>query len=97
VRVGESPRLRWLRGLPTVCGYPAHVASGGLVSYGVDLLLCFHRCAYFVDRILRGTSPADLPVEFPTKLLMVINLETAKALGITLSPVLTSLADQLLE
>jgi putative tryptophan/tyrosine transport system substrate-binding protein len=52
--------------LPTVYGYRDHVIAGGLISYGVDLRWCFHRAAYFVDKILRGAAPGDLPVEFPT-------------------------------
>jgi putative ABC transport system substrate-binding protein len=83
--------------LPTVYGYSAHVEAGGLVSYGIDLLWCFHRCAYFVDKILRGTRPADLPVEFPTKLLLVINEKTAKVLGLTIPPTLLVRADQVIE
>jgi putative ABC transport system substrate-binding protein len=59
--------------LPTVFGYTAHVAAGGLLSYGVDLRWCFYRIAYFVNRILHGTAPGDLPVEFPTKMLLSVN------------------------
>src|SRR5215471_15534245 len=69
--------------LPTVYGYRAHVVVGGLASYGVDLEWCWRRAASFVDKILHGARPGDLPVEFPTKMLMVINLKTAKALGLT--------------
>ena len=83
--------------LPTVYGYREHVVAGGLVSYGVDLRWCFHRGAYFVDKILRGTPSSDLPVEFPAKLVLAVNLKTASVLGITLSPTLLSRADEVIE
>lgn len=83
--------------LPTIYGYRQHVEAGGLISYGVNLNWCFHRAAYFVDRILKGVRPADLPVEFPTNLEFVINLRAAKALGITVSPILLARADKLIE
>jgi ABC-type uncharacterized transport system substrate-binding protein len=83
--------------LPTVFGYPAHVAAGGLISYGVDLRWCFYRAAYFVDKILQGTAPGDLPVEFPSKMVMLINLNTAKALGLTLPRALLDRADEVIE
>ncbi len=83
--------------LPTVFGYPLHVRSGGLVSYGVDLPWCFYRTAYFVDKILRGTAPGDLPVEFPSKMVLLVNLKTAKALGLTIPPTLLARADEVIE
>jgi putative ABC transport system substrate-binding protein len=73
------------RKLPTVYGYREHVEAGGLISYGVDLDSCFYRAAYYVDKILKGAKSAELPVEFPTKLSLVINLKTAKALGLTVA------------
>ena len=79
--------------LPTIFGYSAHVAVGGLVSYGVDLMQCFYRTAYFVDKILRGTRPGDLPVEFPNKMQLAVNLKTANALGITVPPLMLIRAD----
>ena len=69
--------------LPTVYGYREHVVAGGLVSYGVDLRWCYRRSASFVDKILRGARPGDLPVEFPRKMLLSVNLQTAKALSLT--------------
>jgi putative tryptophan/tyrosine transport system substrate-binding protein len=66
--------------LPMAFGYPQYTRAGGVVSYGVDLL-CFYRTAYFVDKILRGTATGDLPVEFPSKSLLAINIKTAKALA----------------
>ena len=83
--------------LPTVYGYREHVQDGGLISYGVDLRWCYHRAAYFVNEILHGTAPGALPVEFPTKMMLSINLKTAKALGITVPPALLALADEVIE
>jgi putative ABC transport system substrate-binding protein len=83
--------------LPTVFGYREHVIAGGLISYGVDLRWCYYRGAYFVDRILRGTAPGDLPIEFPTKMFLAVNLKTAAALGITVKPTLVGLADEVIE
>ena len=83
--------------LPTVYGYREHVLEGGLISYGVDLRWCYRRGAYFVDKILHGTPPGELPVEFPTKMMLSINLKTAKALGIAVQPALLGLADEVIE
>lgn len=83
--------------LPTVYGYREHVLDGGLISYGVDLRWCYRRGAYFVDKILHGTPPGELPVEFPTKMMLSINLKAAKALSITVPPALLGLADEVIE
>jgi putative tryptophan/tyrosine transport system substrate-binding protein len=83
-------RLAAMARLPAIYGYREHVDDGGLISYGVDLRACFRRGGYFVHRILTGVSPSDLPVEFPTKLELVISLKTAKALGPPLVPRLSS-------
>ena len=83
--------------LPTVFGYREHVVAGGLISYGVDLRWCFYRGAYFVDRILRGAAPGDLPVEFPTKMFLAVNLKTAKALSLDVPPSLLGRADEVIE
>ncbi|RQH15699.1 ABC transporter substrate-binding protein [Bradyrhizobium sp. RP6] len=83
--------------LPTVFGYREHVIHGGLVSYGVDLRWCYRRLGYFVDKILRGARPGDLPVEFPTAFWLAANLKTAKALGVIVPAGLLSRADELIE
>lgn len=83
--------------VPAVYGYRLHVDEGGLISYGVDLRWCWHRAATYVDKILKGASPGDLPVEFPTKLELVVNLSAAKALGLMLPPTLLARADEVIE
>jgi putative ABC transport system substrate-binding protein len=85
------------KNLPTVYGYHEHVEAGGLASYGIDLDWCFRRAAYYVQKILKGVKPADLPVEFPTTLELWINLKTAKALGLKISPSLLVQADKIIE
>jgi putative ABC transport system substrate-binding protein len=83
--------------LPAIYGYREHVDDGGLISYGVDLRACFRRGGYYVHRILTGASPSDLPVEFPTKLELIINLKTAKTLGLTVPDALLARADEVIE
>jgi putative ABC transport system substrate-binding protein len=83
--------------LPTVYGYREHVEAGGLISYGVNLNSCFHRAAYYVDKILKGTKPGDLPIEFPTGIELVVNLKTAKTLGLKIPPTLLVRADAVIE
>ena len=83
--------------LPTVYGYREHVVAGGLISYGVDLRWCFHRGAYFVDKILHGIPAGELPVEFPSKMFLAVNLRTAKALAIEVPPTLLARADEVVE
>jgi putative tryptophan/tyrosine transport system substrate-binding protein len=71
--------------------------EGGLISYGVDLAWCWRRLGVYVHKILNGAKPADLPIEFPNKLQLVINLKTAKTLGVSISPLLLARADEVIE
>jgi putative ABC transport system substrate-binding protein len=83
--------------LPVAYGYKEHVEAGGLLSYGPSLSDLWRRAAIFVDKILRGAKPADLPVEQPTKFELVVNLKAAKALGLTMPPSLLVRADEVIE
>jgi putative ABC transport system substrate-binding protein len=83
--------------LPTIGSQSSYVEAGGLVSYGVDDFESHRRAADFVDKILKGAKPADLPVEFPTKLVLSINMKTAKALGLDVPPLLQQRADEVIE
>jgi len=83
--------------LPTIFGFREGVEEGALISYGVNLRESWRRAASFVDKILRGAKPGDLPIEFPTKLELLINLITAKALELTIPPTLLTRADEVIE
>jgi len=85
------------RRLPTMYLYRAHVEAGGLISYGPDLPEMFRRCGGYVGRILGGVKPGELPVERPVRFDLVINLKTAKALGLTIPHSLLVRADQIIE
>ena len=83
--------------VPAVYSQSAFARDGGLLSYGPDAVDIFRRAASYVDRILRGEKPGDLPVQFPTKFEMVVNLRTAKALGLAVPPSILLRADEVIE
>jgi len=91
IALAESYRV------PTVYSYRFMVERGGLISYGVDIDNLFERAATYVDRILKGAKPADLPVQAPTKFELVINQKTAKALGFTVPDTLIARAEDVIE
>jgi ABC-type uncharacterized transport system substrate-binding protein len=93
-RIGE---LAAKAGLPTIYLYRAHVDAGGLISYGPDLPDMFRRCGVYAGRILGGIKPADLPIERPVRFEMVVNLKTAKALGLTIPETILARADEVIE
>ena len=91
LRVAE--RLR----LPGVYPFRYWATDGGLAVYGVDLMYQYRRAATYVDRILRGTNPADLPVQAPDKFELIVNLKTAKSIGVEVPPLLLARADEVIE
>jgi putative tryptophan/tyrosine transport system substrate-binding protein len=82
--------------IPAVYHWNEYVEAGGLMSYGTDLAEGFRRAATYVDRILKGANPAELPVEQPTKFELVINLNAAKQIGLTISPNVLAKADRVI-
>jgi putative tryptophan/tyrosine transport system substrate-binding protein len=91
--VALAARLR----LPALYPFAFYAKGGGLISYGFDPVNQFQQGAGYVDRILRGAKPADLPVQYPTKFQLVVNLKTAKALGLTIPPGVLAIADEVIE
>jgi putative tryptophan/tyrosine transport system substrate-binding protein len=93
VIIANAAKLR----LPAMYSFRFYVASGGLVSYGIDQLETVREAASYVDRVLRGANPADLPVQLPTKFSLVVNLKTAKELGLTIAESFLLFADEVIE
>jgi putative ABC transport system substrate-binding protein len=90
-------KLAAQHGLPAVYPFRHFAAGGGLVSYGADTIYIYQQVARYIDRILKGEKPAELPVQAPTKYELVINLKTAKALNLTVPPTLLARADEVIE
>jgi putative ABC transport system substrate-binding protein len=97
VRRGPIISLAARNNVPAVYWRSTFVRDGGLLSYGPDNVIIFRRSASYVDRILRGAKPADLPVQQPTKFELVVNLKTAKALGLTIPEGFLQRADEIIE
>jgi putative tryptophan/tyrosine transport system substrate-binding protein len=91
--IGLAARYR----LPAIYGYGFFASDGGLVSYGPDDLDIYRRAASYVDRVLKGEKPGDLPVQGPVKFELVINMKTAKALGLTIPETLLATADEVIQ
>ena len=90
-------RLAVQHHLPAIYATPAFVSNGALISYGSDPVTDYQRAADYVDRILKGEKPADLPVQAPTKYKLIVNLKTAGASGLTIPPSVLATADEVIE
>src|SRR5207302_4185200 len=90
-------RLTAQHRLPSIYNSRFEAASGGMMAYGTDSIDLYRRAASYVDRILRGAKPSDLPVQYPTKFELVINLKTAKAIGLTIPEAFLLRADEVIE
>ena len=93
----EVVRYAMTSKLPVISDYPVFAKAGALASLGVNEAARVARTAYFIDRILKGAKPANLPIEQPTRFELIVNLKTAKALGINVSPMLLGRADEVIE
>jgi putative ABC transport system substrate-binding protein len=83
--------------LPAIYSYPIYARTGGLISYGADNFALFHDVARYIDQILRGAKPGDLPVMQPTRFVLAVNLKTAKALGVAVPQSILARADEVIE
>ena len=95
--VAEITALATQHRLPTIGGTKAFAEAGGLLAYGPNLPDLYRRAATYVDKLLKGAKPADLPIEQPTRFELVVNLKTAKALGLTIPPAVLARADEAIE
>jgi putative tryptophan/tyrosine transport system substrate-binding protein len=94
---GKIAALAVRHRLPAIYGLRTYVEAGGLMSYSADIFNLFYRAAVFVDKILKGARPADLPVEQPTKFELVVNVKAARAIGLTLPPSLLARASDVVQ